>query len=421
MGEHIFLFGLLVFLAYSFTILFKKTRIPDVLLLMVLGILIGPKLLNITSADYFGRFGSILTTIALVVILFEGGTGLNLKILRSAWDETLLITIPTFVLTMAAAGFFGYYILGLNVMQSAIVGSILGGTSSAVVVPVMKNLKIGNLPFTVLFMESAITDVLAIVVTFSLINALTIGHLKTGLILGNILSTLIVSTIFGVGGGAIWSVLLSKIREFPNNLFSTVAFIFIVYGITEFFGFNGAISALAFGITLSNMHKMPEETPGVLNKFTFARLKSSEKLFFQELVFLLKIFFFVYLGLSINFSQLRNMMYGLLVTVVIFLFRMLVVKFFLPKKINIRDASTIAVMVPKGLAAAVLATLPFELGLINDTAAQNFVYSVILFSIVLNALLITSLELPSPIRKFYYLFFSNFHKVPQETEISKKK
>jgi len=67
----ILIIGLLVFFAHFLSLQFSRTNIPDVLVLMILGIVIGP-LLGVVAADDFGKIGSLIATIALVVILYGG-------------------------------------------------------------------------------------------------------------------------------------------------------------------------------------------------------------------------------------------------------------------------------------------------------------------------------------------------------------
>ena len=73
--------GLLVFLAHFFAALFARTRVPDVLLLMVLGIVLGP-VTHLLAPDDFGKVGPVLSNLACLVILFESGLTLDLTILR---------------------------------------------------------------------------------------------------------------------------------------------------------------------------------------------------------------------------------------------------------------------------------------------------------------------------------------------------
>ena len=72
--------GLLIFAAHALNFIFKKTYIPDVLILIIFGILLGP-IFHIIMPQDFGRVGQVITTIALVVILFESGCSLDFKVL----------------------------------------------------------------------------------------------------------------------------------------------------------------------------------------------------------------------------------------------------------------------------------------------------------------------------------------------------
>ena len=69
MGSVLIFLGILVFSAHLFSMIFSKKKIPDVLLLLVIGVLIGPVLGFVTPED-FGSVGSVFTSITLVVILF---------------------------------------------------------------------------------------------------------------------------------------------------------------------------------------------------------------------------------------------------------------------------------------------------------------------------------------------------------------
>ena len=87
----ILVIGLLVFFAHFLSLQFRKTNIPDVLLLMVVGIVIGP-IWGVATSQDFGKIGSLIATIALVVILFEGGTSKILQdpasfVLQTSLDD----------------------------------------------------------------------------------------------------------------------------------------------------------------------------------------------------------------------------------------------------------------------------------------------------------------------------------------------
>ena len=72
MGEAIIFIGLLIFAAHLFAMIFSTKKIPDVLLLLLIGIIIGP-VLGLVYPDFLGKAGTIFTSIVLIVILFDGG------------------------------------------------------------------------------------------------------------------------------------------------------------------------------------------------------------------------------------------------------------------------------------------------------------------------------------------------------------
>jgi NhaP-type Na+/H+ or K+/H+ antiporter len=385
--------GLLIFLAHLFAALFERTRIPDVVPLVILGLVLGP-LFGLVAPATFGTIGGVFTTLALVIILFQGGLGLNFAALRESVGEGARLTFVNFFASAAIAGPLAHAFLGLGWLESFMVGSILGGTSSAVVIPMAQKLKLHERSRTALILESAFSDVLCIIVTLALLQSIRAHELRPGLILGQIIASFTLASVIGSIGAVFWSNILARVRELENSLFMTPAFVCIVFGLAELLGFSGAIAALAFGIVLGNIDVLTGlKMPGPL----FARLKpvqlnKTEEALFAEIVFLLKTFFFVYIGLSMRFTHWHTVLTGLGLTAALFIVRVPVVRWSLGAKTTRADASLAAVMTPKGLAAAVLASMPLQAGLAGGTVIQDAVYAVILFSIAATTLLTFLLE-----------------------------
>src|ERR1700733_9785855 len=124
-----FLMGGIIFLGIAGSYLFEKTRIPDVLILMGLGFILGPVMRVVDPATlrvvspYFG-------TLALVVILFEGGLGLNLHQLISQFAPATFLSFFTFAATMAGVAELGHLALGLPWIAASLLGAILGAAPS---------------------------------------------------------------------------------------------------------------------------------------------------------------------------------------------------------------------------------------------------------------------------------------------------
>lgn len=153
--------GLLFFLGHALNWFFIKTKIPDLLILVVIGYILGPILGLVTISD-FGKIGTVISTLALVVILYEGGLHLSARDLLSG-------SLPAAALSFA--GFFLTIIIGIIVVfgialqpftVALLVGVGIGSTSSAIVIPMVKFLSVDNKTKTFLSLESAFTDVLAL-------------------------------------------------------------------------------------------------------------------------------------------------------------------------------------------------------------------------------------------------------------------
>ena len=112
--------GLLVFAGHFLTGFFERTKVPDVLILMLAGVVIGPLLGVVTPAD-FGKVGPVFTTLALVVILFEGGLHLNMKDLKKSARETLVISIATFALTVLLVLFVADFLLPIEPLTALLI------------------------------------------------------------------------------------------------------------------------------------------------------------------------------------------------------------------------------------------------------------------------------------------------------------
>jgi len=380
--------GLLVFLAHILTILFGRTKIPDVLFLIAIGVCLGP-IFGIVTPSEFGVIGPVFTAITLIIILFEAGITIHLTVLRKTLIRTLILTILSFAGTMGAVGALAYYFTDLSLTMSLMLGAMVGSTSPAIIIPMIRQIKVQKETEAVLSLESAISDALSIIVVFAFLDAFKLGEIQVSSVATHVVESFAIAIAFGVVWAFGWSIVLNRIRDLKNAIFTTPAFVFIIFGVVELLGYSGYVAALAFGITLGNIE---------LVNFTFLRkylphepisLNETEKIFLSEVVFLLKTFFFVYVGLSFQRVDDTWILYlGGIITVAIYVLRIFVTRVALSKSTPKADASIIALMIPKGLAAAALASIPLQRGFAEGELIQNLTYAILLFSIILTSLLI---------------------------------
>jgi potassium/hydrogen antiporter len=395
--------GITIFLSHYFAALFARTKIPDVLWLFTIGILLGP-VFHVVSPSNFGAVGPVFTTITLVFILFESGIDQRLEPLIKALNGTAKITTYNFVGTCLVAGSIAYFYTDLGVLRSLLLGSIVGGTSSAVVTTLARAFPMGEKTRTILILESAFSDVFTLGVPLTLMTAYKIGRVDVAYVTGQMIAAFVLAAMLGIAGAFFWSVLLNRMRTLQNTVFTTPAFVFIIYGVVEVLNFSGPIAALMFGITLGNIDVLgPPIMRNMISKKPIA-LNEHERAFFSEAVFLLRTFFFVYIGLSVRLEDWWYFSLGAIITGALFLARIPIVRMSVPRNTSPKDATFMATMIPKGLGAAVLASIPAQQGIEGGDVIQSIVFSIILCTTFFSTIL-TFLVDKTALAKVYALLF----------------
>ena len=402
--EFIFSAGIIYFVGHLLTHFFQQSKIPDVLLLIIVGVVIGP-ISGLMTLDPDGSVGKVFTQFALILILFEGGLDMELShLIRSARQATAL-TIAFFIITAAVIALIMHCGFDYSPMAAVITGFICGGTSSAVVIPLLGMINVGKHAATTLVLESALTDVLCIVFTIGQLQSIESGDFEYGKIAGTIISSLVVAALIGIFSGMCWLRMLNWIRSFPNTQYATCFFMFIVFGVAEMLGFSGAVAALAYGIVLGNCASFTRHLHDILGDVPVGVITDAERKLYKELVFLVKIFFFLFLGVSIPLGAVRFMLAALALVLALYVARPVITKFFVRSPlVSPHDKSIISVMLPKGLAAAVLASMPINAGMVEGRDIQAITYYVVLFSIILTSVLIPLIE-RTRVGRFYSKLF----------------
>jgi len=117
----------------------------------------------------------------------------------------------------------------------------------------------------------------------------------------------------------------------------------------------------------------------------------------NQLTFLVRSFFFVFVGLMASFGQIEYLIFGVLMTIAVYFGRILVVKITLTKRFSFLDRAVTKSMIPRGLAAAVLATYPITMGLPNADAYPQLIFFIILSSVIITTIgLGKSKKIPPP-------------------------
>jgi NhaP-type Na+/H+ or K+/H+ antiporter len=402
----ILLTGVLIFLAHLFVAMFRKTRVPDALLLIGIGILLGP-VFHWVRPEHFGKVGPAFSMLALAILLFEGGQETKLSVLRANWRAAAFLIFPAYAMTLLATGFAIHAATGLGINRALFIGAILGSTSPSIIIPMARHLDMGSGPRLVLTLETAVSDVLCVVLGLGFLQAYKDGALNVTGLVRDLAVSFGLSAAIGFAVGVAWALLLVRIRLMRNNIFLTLALVLVLFGGLELMHLSGGIAALCFGAAITNsaslnVSRLAGGRFGRATAFT-----EREKAFFSEAVFLLKTFFFVFLGLSLRFGNVRLILFACALILLKILIRVPFVRLAMPREETVRDVSLMSVMASMGLASAVLASLPYQEGVDGGELIRDLTYAIILSSILLNSVLVFALD-RTPLGGGYGRLFRGF-------------
>ncbi len=373
---------------------FKKTKIPDVLFLLVFGIILGEFGLGLIKPSDFDIIAPVFTSFTLLFLLYDGAFNIDLQSLSKGFGKSIILTlyfffISAFLITTLMV------ILGYPFLISLLAGFTLGGISSAFVLPVIKQLKISTETYSILTLESAFTDVLAIVFAIAVAKLITLNTIDFQASLSQVLSLFAVGALIGALFAWGWILIIVKFFSKNKPYMLTIACLMLAYFFAEYFGGNGAIAALSFGLVLRNSRSLTELVYRVnTNNFDkplaekgISVTTPDEEFFYNQLSFILKTFFFVYIGAVINFSDLRVLLIGIAISLLLLLARktgFLIIS----KETPNFDSKILRAIFSRGLAAAAIEQI-----LVFDKVAFASEIASIAYVVILGTIVLSSFEI----------------------------
>ena len=359
--------GSIIFIGFFGNSIFNRFRIPDVLILVALGMIIGPELLgtrsNLVTYETLAnidQFKDLFLSAALVIILFDGGLSLDIRSVVESMRFSVFLAIINFLLVSITVGASLFLIMDIDFLVAMTLGSIVGGTTGAVVIPIARKMRIKERTKAMLIMESVITDVLVIVATLSLLSVIKLDEFSIWAVVRELAVKFLVGGAVGFAAGVGWLFVLEKLKNQPLSYMITVAALFIIAGVVELspVSSSGAVAALAFGLALGNRRFVKKR----LSSLSLTALSDEHIHYFHtEITFFVRTFFFVYLGLSFRFNTFtgEHLVLGLYVISLAAIARWLSANAASRMgELDKQEELAVFALMPRGLAAAVLATLP---------------------------------------------------------------
>jgi len=284
----------------------RRTRLPDVAILLIAGMLVGP-----AGADWIDiRADSALNQLLLIFgasyILFDGGASVRFKVLQKVWITIAGLATAGVVITSAITAVAAYHLLSMPWPVALLLGATIAATDPATLVPVFRQIGVKDRVAQTVMSESAFNDATGAILTFAVL-AVAAGHGEFSPAAA--LRELAWQSLAGIAAGAVLGYVAAIViahwkfaflaEEAPVVTLMAVAGSYLVAVDLEASGF---MAVFVFGIVLGNRHELGFQT-------TRAEMQQLDA-FVQTTAFIMRVFVFVLLGSQVDFALMRQYWLG---------------------------------------------------------------------------------------------------------------
>ena len=372
--------GIILFLGIITTIISKKIKIPNVLLLMLLGIGLG----NITyKGGPLISFPDVFTlsigVLALVLIVFDSTSRFKLREFDEESMDAIKLTAVFLIMCLVVLSIFTFLLYDVPILIAILFAAVIAGTAPSVVLLLMPETK--NRIIQLLEVESIINTPLIVIIPFLIIEFLNTGMAKADIssrFLEQVLPFL-QQIVVGIGAGILIGIIIFKfMRKQYSELISPLALIvaaLLTYVLAEALDGSGVLAVTTLGLFFGSV---------------YVKQKSQMQEFSSFFSYALEILVFILIGLIIEIP-LTLEFFGLSIAlfIIYLLIRYFAVSLVFGKKYKLRPKLFMTFNAPKGIAIAAVvfmlttfqASMP-EIGKITDLILVFMLYSVIFSSLV---------------------------------------
>jgi cell volume regulation protein A len=365
----------------------RKILLPNVILLIILGIIFGP-ILNLFPYDFLIAALPYIASLTLAFISFEAGINMNVyKVLRQS-RRAVILSILGFTFSMVAVGTLLKFALGIRWAYAFLMASAWSGLNIAIVNAVCKYIKVREETYATLTIISIVDDPLVLITVLTILNYIRLGGINSRDILLILSSNLSTSIALGAILGIIWINILYFLMKGEYTYTFTLAAIFFVYSLTEIIGGTGVIAIFLFALIIGNHSSVINALNLKISISELSKLKSLMEKFHSEITFMLRSFFFTFIGLIYVFTGFFEVFLALACCFLLHITKYVVAKIGTIGSVMASDLSVMGFIVGQGAASAAMSTLPI---------VYNLSYATTFTSLALNVILInniTSIVLP---------------------------
>ena len=355
----------------------KKIHLPSLLGMLAVGIIIGPYVLNLIDSSILD-ISAELRKIALIIILARAGLSLNISDLKKVGRPAVLMCFLPACFEIIGMILLAPMLLGISVVDAAIMGAVVGAVSPAVIVPKMISLMENGYgtekSIPQLILAGASVDDVFVIVMFSAFTGLAKSGNFSALSFATIPISIILGIAVGVAVGYLLGIIFKKIHIRDTvKLIIIMSAAFLLVAFEDNFGsvvpFSSLIAVMCIGIAVQN-----------IKAETAQRLSVR----YSKMWVIAEIILFVLVGATVNIEYAVKA--GAAAVILIFavlIFRMLGVFICLIKtKLNIKERLfCMLAYTPKATVQAAIGGVPLAMGL----SCGNIVLTVAVLSIIITA------------------------------------
>ncbi len=377
----IILASAVLILSHFFNILSAKSKVPSVLMLIILGILFNYGLKAYGGGEFdLMKSLEILGIIGLIMIVLEAALDLELsKETLPVIGKTLLVALLCLVLSAVIIAWVIQLFIPMDFAVAMLYSTPLSIMSSAIIIPSVVNLTRSKRDFMVY--ESAFSDILGIMLFYFVISFLESGGKVATIQFG----TSLVITILVAIAASYLLVFLFKDMKGHVRLFLLIAVLLFLYSLGKLLHLSPLLIILIFGMSLSNHQSVFKVFKNYFLDESTDPIEKIEKEFHlitMETAFVVRTFFFVVFGMTINLASLVDFnvfLISAIVLAILYLVRFLFLKLF------IRDSITPELWIaPRGLI-----TILLFFAIPHDFEQEGFDSGILLYVIIISSLIMT--------------------------------
>ncbi len=296
-------------------LLAQKTRVPDVVVFLLVGMLIGPEAIGLIDIKADSALNQIILLFGASYVLFDGGASLRLEVLKQVWLTIVVLASVGVVITAAVTGAAAYFILGGPWIVALLLGAAIASTDPATLVPIFRQVKIRDRVAQTVMSESAFNDATGAILTFGVLAvAMRTGEFSLMWSLLDLLKQAVVGIVAGLVLGYLAALVIAHERwAFLMEYAPVVTLVAVIgaYFAADGLQASGFMAVFVFGIVIGNKDafgfKMDEAEQEKLDQYV------------TTTAFIMRLFIFILLGAQVDFNVLNQYLLGGILVVTVFM------------------------------------------------------------------------------------------------------